>query len=46
VPFGDARSSRPPDDEALRSHRLTIVDPAWEAIVPERTKYLMKVGQR
>lgn len=46
VPFGDARSSRPPDDEELRSHRLTIVDPAWEAIVPERTKYLMKVGQR
>ena len=35
-----------PDDEALRSHRLTIVDPAWEAIVPERTKYLMKVAQR
>lgn len=46
VPFGDALSSKPPDDEELGKHRLTIVDPAWEAIVPERTKYLMKAGDR
>jgi len=46
VPFGDALSSKPPDDEELGKHRLTIVDPKWEAIVPERTKYLMKVGER
>jgi len=27
----------------LRKHRLTIVDPDWKAIVPERTKHLMGV---
>ncbi len=26
----------------LSKHRLTIVDPDWNAIVPERTKYLMR----
>ena len=35
-------SWRPPDDE-LQKHRLTIVDPAWDTIVPERVKYLMGV---
>lgn len=46
VPFGDALASKTPDDKELSSHRLTIVDPAWEAIVPERTKYLMGVNRR
>ncbi len=27
----------------LEKHRLTIVDPAWDAIVPERTKYRMGI---
>ena len=46
VPFGDALASKPPDDEQLSSHHLTIVDPNWEAIVPERTKYLMGASRR
>lgn len=32
-------------DNAMKQHRLTIIDPAWAAIVPERTKYLMGVHQ-
>jgi hypothetical protein len=35
---------KPVDDEALSTHRLSIVDPAWQAIVPERTKYLMRAN--
>lgn len=42
-PFGDPSSSRVPNDERLKAHRLTIVDPSWETIVPERTKYLMGI---
>lgn len=30
----------------LHKHHLTIVDPAWETIVPERTKYLMGVHEK
>ena len=29
----------------MKAHRLTIVDPAWNAIVPERTQYLMGARQ-
>ncbi|MEO6708432.1 MAG: hypothetical protein ABI054_11805 [Planctomycetota bacterium] len=32
-----------PRDEELQKHRLTILDPAWDTIVPERVKYLMGV---
>ena len=33
----------PNQDTEMRRHHLTIVDPAWDAIIPERTKYLMGV---
>jgi hypothetical protein len=33
-------------DSELKQHRLTIVDPAWDTIVPERMKFLMGVHGR
>ncbi|HUR29192.1 MAG TPA: hypothetical protein VM509_13475 [Planctomycetota bacterium] len=41
------KKKQPLNDEAeLKLHRLTIVDPAWDTIVPERTKYLMGVHEQ
>jgi hypothetical protein len=43
VPFTSDPATDTAIDEMMRKHRLTIVDPAWETIVPERTQYLMGV---
>lgn len=40
-PYAPDALTRLKTDELLKSHRLTIVDPEWETIVPERTKFLM-----
>ena len=45
APYAEKSNSKTNRTDELEKHRLTIVDPAWDAIVPERTKYLMGIRQ-
>ena len=45
APYSEKSNSMITQGAELEKHRLTIVDPAWDAIVPERTKYLMGIRQ-
>ncbi len=45
APYAEKSTAMIAQGSELEKHRLTIVDPAWDAIVPERTKYLMGIRQ-
>ena len=46
VRYAPKNEKQSTQDEELQRHKLTIVDPAWDTIVPERMKYLMGVHKQ